>query len=164
MRKEVRRAELLTIELVPKSSWYSNVRSNLSKEEWDRIRKVVFKRAGNVCEVCGNVGTRWPVECHEVFEYDDARRVQRLARLMALCPSCHEVKHIGLAGVRGRRRQALSHLARVNDWSLADAELYAEGCFELWHRRSCHEWTLDLDYLKQFGISTPEQASRAVSK
>ncbi|HEX8098260.1 MAG TPA: HNH endonuclease [Pyrinomonadaceae bacterium] len=147
--------EILTVELVPQTSWYKNVRSNVTKEEWDRIRRIVFGRAGRVCEVCGGRGPRWPVECHEVFEYDDARHVQRLVRLLALCPACHEVKHIGLAGVRGRRRQAIAHLARVNNWSVADAKLYVEGCFELWHRRSQHSWTLDLSYLEQFGINSP---------
>ena len=41
---------------------------------------------------------------HEVWDYDDARRVQRLVRLIALCPACHEVKHLGLAAKRGRHR------------------------------------------------------------
>lgn len=142
--------ELLTIELVPKTAWYRNVRSNVSKAEWDRLRKIIFSRAGHVCEICGGRGPKWPVECHEVFEYDDERHIQRLVRLIALCPSCHEVKHIGLANVRGRGEKATAHLARVNSWSIADAQLYIEGCFETWLRRSRHQWTLDLSYLKQF--------------
>jgi len=144
--------ELLTVELVPRSAWFKNVRSHVSKEEWERLKRATFGRAGHRCEVCGGRGARWPVECHEVFAYDDEQRVQRLVRLVALCPACHEVKHIGLAGVRGRRREAVAHLARVNGWSHADAELYLEVCFETWHRRSCHEWRLDLSYLEQFGV------------
>ena len=62
------------------------------------------------------------------------------------------MKHAGLAGVRGRRREVVAHLARVNGWSLEDAETYLEVCFETWHRRSCHEWQLDLSYLEQFGV------------
>ncbi|HEY0003805.1 MAG TPA: HNH endonuclease [Pyrinomonadaceae bacterium] len=144
---------LLTIELVPKSCWYKNVRSHVSRDEWERLKAHTFGRARRVCEICGGKGSRWPVECHEVFSYDDASRVQKLERLIALCPRCHEVKHIGLAGVRGRRREAVAHLARVNNWSREDAEAYIEGCFEQWHRRSCHEWSLDLSYLEQFGIA-----------
>ena len=146
---------LLTVELVPRTSWFVNVRSHVSREEWERLKKLTFGRAGYRCEVCGGRGPRWPVECHEVFAYDDARRVQRLERLVALCPGCHEVKHIGLAGVRGRRREAVAHLARVNGWSRADAELYLEACFETWHRRSCHEWTLDLTHLAELGVRLP---------
>jgi hypothetical protein len=87
-----------------------------------------------------------------VFAYDDEQHIQKLVRLVALCPRCHEVKHIGLAGVRGRQAGAVAHLARVNGWSVADAELYVEACFELWHRRSRHQWKLDLSFLEQFGI------------
>ncbi len=142
--------ELLTVELVPGSAWYRNVRSNVSKDEWARLKGIIFARANYVCEICGGRGKRWPVECHEVFEYDDARRIQTLVRLIALCPSCHEVKHIGLAGVRGRQGAAIAHLARVNNWSLEDAKLYIEGCFEIWHQRSRHQWTLDISYLDRF--------------
>lgn len=143
---------LLTVELVPRTSWYVNVRSHVSAAEWERLKKLTFGRAGYRCEVCGGRGRKWPVECHEVFSYDDARRVQKLERLVALCPGCHEVKHIGLAGVRGRRREAVAHLARVNGWTRDDAELYLEACFETWHRRSNHEWTLDLTHLEGLGV------------
>lgn len=142
--------ELLTVELVPRSAWYRNVRSNVSKGEWARLKGLIFARANYVCEICGGRGKRWPVECHEVFEYDDTRRIQKLVRLIALCPLCHEVKHIGLAGVRGRQSAAIAHLARVNNWSLEDAKLYIEGCFEIWHQRSRHHWTLDISYLDRF--------------
>lgn len=145
--------ELLTIELVPKTSWYKNVRSIISKAEWDKLKKITCSRAGYRCEICGGRGVRWPVECHEIFAYDDERHVQKLISLMALCPACHEVKHIGLAGLRGKGNSAWAHLAKVNGWSIEDAELYIEGCFEIWQRRSCHQWKLDLSYLKQFGIS-----------
>jgi hypothetical protein len=149
MEKRVCPRELLTIELVPRTCWYTNVRSNVPPAEWERLRRIVFSRAGNVCEICGGRGSKWPVECHEVFAYDDSARVQKLQRLMALCPACHEVKHIGLAGVRGKRANATAHLARVNHWTREDAELYIEACFEIWYRRSCHEWELDLSYLEQ---------------
>lgn len=141
---------LLTIELVPKTCWYTNVRSNVSRREWERLKRIVFKRARYACEICGGRGDRWPVECHEVFAYDDARHVQKLVGLLALCPRCHEVKHIGLVGVRGKRGDAVAHLAAVNGWSREDAELYIEACFEIWYRRSCHEWKLDLSYLERF--------------
>ncbi|MDQ3652654.1 MAG: HNH endonuclease [Acidobacteriota bacterium] len=144
--------ELLTIELVPRTAWYKNVRSNVAPEEWDRLRRIIFERANYVCEICGGRGRKWPVECHEVFAYDDERRVQQLVKLVALCPACHQVKHIGLAGARGHMREATAHMARVNHWSLEDARHYIEGCFEIWSRRSCHQWTLDISYLEQFGV------------
>jgi hypothetical protein len=148
---------LLTIELVPKTSWYKNVRSNVSKEEWEKLKKIVSHNAGYRCEICGGRGPRWPVECHEIFVYDDEAHIQKLVKLMALCPACHEVKHIGLAGLRGKGNIARAHLMKVNNWSSKDVELYIEGCFEIWHRRSCHQWKLDLSYLDQFRISVEDK-------
>ena len=90
-----------------------------------------------------------------MWSYDDERHIQKLVKLVALCPSCHEVKHMGLAGIRGRAGAAMAHLAKVNDWSMADARLYVEKVFEVWEQRSRHQWTLDISYLAQFGINVP---------
>ena len=92
------------------------------------------------------------MKAHEVWDYDDRIHVQKLAGLVALCPDCHAVKHIGLTISRGREEQALRHLATVNGWSIEDARLYVEACFEVWSQRSNHDWTLDITWLEQHGI------------
>ena len=154
---------LLTVELVPRTCWFSNLRSELSQDEWDRLRRLVYERSGNRCEVCGGKGKAHPVECHEVWEYDDERLVQRLSGLIALCPACHEAKHMGYASTVGRAGQARAHLARVNGWSMDDVELYLEMQFEQWSRRSNHEWSLDLSWLRQFGLDLhPRRNSQGI--
>lgn len=144
---------LLTIELVPESCWYSNVRSQVSQREWDKLRKATYQAANYCCEICGGKGTKHPVECHEVWHYDDEQRIQKLARMIALCPACHEVKHMGLANVRGRSEMACEHLAKVNGWSIQQTNDYVRQCFQVWQERSQHEWTLDISYLEEFGIN-----------
>jgi hypothetical protein len=114
----------LTVELVPKTSWYNNVRALVDELGWDRIRRQVYRQAEYRCEICGGRGPEHPVECHEVWRYDDRTRTQMLVRMIALCPACHQVKHIGLANVKGKGAQARGHLARVNGWTLAQADTY----------------------------------------
>lgn len=140
----------LTIELVPETCWYSNVRSNVSKEDWDIIRKKTYTQAGYLCEICGGKGNKWPVECHEVWHYDDERHIQILERMIAVCPSCHEVKHIGFASVRGRFSRAISHLAYINGWTIEQAEEYVGAQFILWKERSKHQWKLNIECLKEY--------------
>jgi hypothetical protein len=140
------------VELVPSTCWWSNVRSHVASAEWERLRRATAAAAGNRCEICGGRGRRHPVECHEVWVYDDTTRVQRLVRLIAICPACHEVKHLGLAGKRGRLGAALAHLARVNGWTADDAGVYAEVVFEQWSARSRHQWTLDCTVLEAQGV------------
>ena len=139
---------MLTIELVPKTCWYSNVRSEVSKGEWDKIKKIVSAKANHKCEICNGIGSKWPVECHEVWSYEN--KIQKLERFIALCPSCHEVKHIGLATIKGRQDIAISHLAKVNGSSLEDASLYVQEAFGTWSKRSEHQWILDISYLDVF--------------
>lgn len=74
----------LTIELVPATSWGNNLRSRLPKKSWNAIRKRVYKEADFKCEICGGVGKRHPVECHEVWEYDDVNHIQSLVGFVAL--------------------------------------------------------------------------------
>ncbi len=153
----------LTIELVPQTCWFSNVRSEVGAADWDTLRKAVAAEAGNRCEVCGGRGPRWPVECHEIWQYDDAAHRQTLLGLTALCPACHEVKHIGFANVRGRGHLAAKHLAAVNGWTAAQADRYIAEQFAVWQERSRFDWTLDLSWLAQRGIAVAK-ASKQRSK
>ena len=138
----------LTIELVPSTSWYSNVRSEVSKSEWDFIRKKVYRNANYHCEICYGVGKKWPVECHEIWVYDDEKHIQELGGMQALCPNCHMVKHIGRTVEIGKGLQAISHLCKVNFWSKEKATEYMQESFAIWNERSQHEWRLNLFYLK----------------
>jgi hypothetical protein len=137
----------LTIELVPRTCWYANVRSNVSIREWDYLRRESYKQAGYVCEICGGIGPTHPVECHEVWEYDDKVLTQTLIRLISLCPGCHEVKHIGLAQIKGNADRAIAHLMRVNDLSEPSANVVIQRAFNLWRKRSRYDWKLDIKWL-----------------
>jgi hypothetical protein len=72
--------------------------------------------------------------------------------LTALCPACHECKHMGFAYTQGRGKIAGLHLARVNGWSSQKADFYINSCFNIWIERSRVEWMLDISYLQQLGV------------
>jgi len=141
----------LTIELIPSTTWYDNVRSKVTKEEWDSIKRLVSKRANHVCEICGGKGWQHPTENHEIWEYIETKdkNIQKLKGLIALCPACHEVKHMGLAQKRGRLAQAIKHISKVNSWSEDDSITYAEAMFEIWATRSGKIWEVDISELEK---------------
>ena len=91
----------LTIELLPQEQWGANLYQLLQGKRWDTVKKETYRRAGNRCEICGGVGTRVAVQAHEVWEYDEAAGTQRLVRMIALCPACHDAKHFGRAQAGG---------------------------------------------------------------
>lgn len=152
----------LTVELVPSTAWWSNVRSNVPAKDWNICKRFVRNRSGDRCEVCGGRGPRWPVEAHEIWQYDanPDGGVQTLVGLIALCPDCHLVKHIGRAFKVGQGQRALTHLMTVNGWSEDDTEHYVDAAFELWSQRSLMPWTLDISMLSLLGITPPATLDR----
>jgi hypothetical protein len=129
----------LTIELVPKSCWYSNVRSNVRTSEWDVIRKKCYENANNKCEICSSTGLEqgynYSVECHEIWKYNDDNHLQILIGVIALCPYCHKTKHVGLAQIKNEEDIVIKQLMTVNNISRNDAKNYIQNSFNIWRER-----------------------------
>lgn len=145
---------LLTIELVPKSSWINNVRSITTSIQWDLIKKSVYSEAWYICQICKDVGPNHPVEAHEIWSYDDKTLIQKLEGMIALCPNCHMVKHIGLAQLNNKMDKAIIHFMKVNNINKKTALLHIKYAFESWKQRSTKRWKLDISYLKKYGFDT----------
>ncbi len=132
----------LTIELVPSTCWFSNMRTKFPKRVWDAIRKEVYARYQHRCGICQDGSGR--MNCHEIWHYDDETHVQRLDGFIALCDLCHHVKHIGLASILASKGQldyeaVIHHFMRVNACSREDFERYREQAFQQWSERSAHQ-------------------------
>lgn len=139
----------LQIELVPSTSWGDNLRSKLPRSQWDRLRKACYANAGFRCELCGGKGRRHPVECHEIWSYDETDFVQKLEGLIALCPACHRCKHPGNTRRIGLGHLIEPHLMKVNGWAQEQAQ-HAQGWALMeWDARSAHQWTVDIDWLTE---------------
>lgn len=156
----------LTVDLVPRDQWGSNLSQALKGKRWDTLRKETYRRANNRCEVCGGVGKQHPVDAHEVWEYDASSKMQRLVRLIALCPACHEVKHFGRAVVIGRQNEAAAHLAEVNGWGPAEVRRHVMEAMAEWEARNEIDWTLDLSILREYGVEPPsaEEIAEAAAR
>mmetsp|Transcript_4520 Transcript_4520/g.28725 ORF Transcript_4520/g.28725 Transcript_4520/m.28725 type:complete len:291 (+) Transcript_4520:80-952(+) len=150
----------LSVEMVPESQWGCNLRSWLPKTDWDTLRKEQYEIAHHKCEVCGGKGAKWPVECHEKWEYDPAHHVQKLVGLIALCPRCHQVKHLGRTMAVGQLDDAIEHLQKVNGIGRELSNAYIREVFGIWKARSAHEWKLDLSWLKTRGVAIPSMETR----
>jgi hypothetical protein len=136
----------LTIELVPRSVWDTNLRKLLPAPEWDRIRKCVYAESGYRCGICGAAGR---LSCHERWEYDDERGVQKLLGFIALCHLCHLVKHLVLAGNLAHQGRldyeaVVQHFMKVNRCDRATFEEREREAFAKWRERSSRPWQTDL--------------------
>ena len=145
---------LLFVDLIPSSCWFTNVRSCVHSSDWDRLRKKIYARANDRCECCGSSNSG--LEAHERWKYDGLRKVQKLMRLVALCRDCHRSTHMGLASVQGKEKEAKEHLQRMRMFSVEEVDNHIDEAFELFEDRSESKWELDLSILTSSGIKLNE--------
>lgn len=149
-----------------------NLWSLFDAATWDHVRKTSYSRSGYRCMLCGEQRTRkvdggeparGPVDAHEVWSWtmphDDPSLglgVQRLERIMVLCPTCHACFHAGHAVSVARReardeetaafiRARQSDIAGLEGDAL-DAHL-ARSAAEWDRTRGVDRWILDLSHL-----------------
>ncbi|MCQ2387681.1 MAG: HNH endonuclease [Clostridia bacterium] len=139
----------LKIELVPDSCWYSNLRSLLSKAQWDFIKKDAKERAQGKCAICGKKTDK--LEAHEQWAYDESKGIQKLANVISVCKDCHSVIHMGRTSLVGNLQKAEDHYMKVNNCSYAEMKAdIGKANEEHVRRNKVSEWKLDLSWLKRF--------------
>ena len=139
----------LDFELVPDGCWYSNLRSILSKKQWDFLRSDAKERSGGKCMICGKQ-TKY-LDAHERWSYDEKSCVQKLEDIIAVCKDCHSVIHIGYTQLKGNEERAEKHFMKVNGCSYVEYRKALRLANEVHKRRNeISEWKLDLTYLKRY--------------
>jgi hypothetical protein len=64
---------------------------------------------------------------------------------------------MGFSELRGKKDEAVAHLALVNGWSLQGAFDYVDEAFDVWRERSRHAWQLDISWLETQGINLQDE-------
>lgn len=139
----------MKIELVPDGCWHSNLRYILSPKEWNIVKAKARKIAGGKCSVCGKKTAF--LDTHERWSYDEKKGVQKLVGIIAVCPDCHSVIHIGRTAVAGDIERAENHYMKVNGATYAEYRAALKAANEEHKRRNeVPEWTTDVSYLKRY--------------
>ena len=137
----------LSVELIPQTRWGDNLRSILTHEQWNVLRRAVYSRASYCCEACD--ASNIEVHCHEVWDWDDEKHIQRLIGLRCLCWKCHEATHLSETGIRGTL-DTLKHFAHVNGITMFEANGIVGAAYVQVMNRSGHEWKLDTSWLNSY--------------
>lgn len=152
--------------LIPQTAWNKNLRSYLTKTQWDNIRNKVYAEHNWHCQICncqGGNGKKHAVECHEQWVFENGE--VKLVGLMCLCPPCHEFHHPGLAEKNGNLGRAIKQFMKVNGTSYDQTITYLKSEFSLWRERSQKEWLLNIDYLHEYaGEKFTKKANRKEEK
>jgi 5-methylcytosine-specific restriction endonuclease McrA len=151
---------VLEVEMVPRTCFFSNLRSNLRSKDWQKLRMMSIANANGRCQICGSLNHGRSLECHEIWFYDEDNGVQRLTGLLALCRECHRAKHMALAREMGWEDAARRHLLRINRWTHTQLNFYLEEAFELFEHRSQMTWKLDITWLEGLDVEIPSILDR----
>lgn len=134
---------LLEIELVPSPLWHKSLKDILSRSEWDKIRKEIYKKYRYKCGICGSEGK---MICHNIFEYDDVKYIQKLTDFISLCFLCNCVKHLGWSAEHLSEEdydKVIRHFMKVNNCGRETFDKCEEYAAKKWAERSAHTWTQD---------------------
>ena len=124
----------LDFNFIPRTSAGKNLRYILNKSEWDNLRRQVYLAYDNSCDICGSFNIR--LNCHEMWDWDYAVKVQKLIGLVSVCELCHKVIHFNQSSIRKMKGYSeavlVAHFLRVNNCSMDSFELaLAEALGEL---------------------------------
>ncbi|MFX1375983.1 MAG: hypothetical protein ACFFA0_09245 [Promethearchaeota archaeon] len=131
--------------MVPHNSHYKNLSSVFSKNECDIIRKIVYKKDGHKCSICGIINVC--LEAHEEWKYNYHESVQKLDSINALCFWCHQNKHLEHAFIMADddkldRETLLSHWSKINSRPLKSSRDYFIKSLTLWKLRNKFNWKI----------------------
>lgn len=83
------------------------------------------------------------------WSYDDKKHIQKLEDIIAVCPACHEVIHIGRTSLLGNEPRAQEHFMRVNGCTQSEYHAALGEANRVHAERSRHEWVTDISKLKE---------------
>lgn len=140
----------LEIDLLPKGAWGNDLSKTLPKKDWDKIRKICYKRANGVCEICGE--KTFGLNAHEIWSFDINKREQKLLNIIAICNKCHGVIHFKNSVRNGFGEKAKLHFMSVNNCTENDFVrdlLMAKSKYE--DRNKIYRWHIKADLKEIIG-------------
>jgi len=157
----------IRFEFIPASQNFINARSYLqyqsgSFKSWQVIRNKIEDKSNAVCCICSSTSQIFDenettkTQCHEVWQYDDKKKIQKLIELQALCVRCHNIKHINRFYKnedKSAREALLNQYAKLNNIDIEKAQADFEEEKEKNKKREDILYSLDLYYLNSLNLN-----------
>ena len=156
----------LRMELIPEPLWGQNLRTELGKTKWRRLRDALAARRKPGCAVCDS---RAPLQGHEVWDYAETKTagIATLQDINLICQDCSSIHHFGrfhLLFAQSKPQEyerVIKHALRVNGCDMATWEQHGREAKAAYDRRSKLSWTVDYGWL---GELVQEAADEAADK
>jgi len=141
----------LYIDMIPKTSYFKNVRSIFSENDWNLIRHHIYERSYHRCECCGVKRFKY-LDAHERWIYDNETKTQKLIRIIALCRLCHQSTHFGHSKKTKNIDKIKEHLKKVKKINDEELDKHIEESYNIWRERNKIEWKIDTSIITNSGF------------
>ena len=141
----------LYIDMIPKTTYFKNVRSLFTDEDWNLIRHHIYERVDNRCECCGKKRMKY-LDAHERWEFDEEKKTQKLVRIIALCKLCHSATHYGYSKRTKNIEKINNHIKKINKYTDEELKEHIENSYKIWKDRNKIKWNLDFSILTNSGF------------
>ena len=141
----------LFIDMIPKTSYFKNVRSIFKESDWNLIRHHIYARTGHKCECCGVKRFKY-LEAHERWIFNFESQTQKLIRIIALCRLCHQATHYGHSKITKEISKINLHLMKVKGINEEQLNLHIKEAYDIWKKRNEIKWNIDISIITNSGF------------
>jgi len=141
----------LYIDMIPKTSYFKNVRSLFNESDWNLIRHHIYNRSYYRCECCGIKKFKY-LDAHERWIYDYETKKQKLIRIIALCRLCHQATHFGHSKKTKNIEKIREHIKKVRGITEEELELHIKQAYDIWRERNKINWIIDTSIINDSGF------------
>ena len=137
--------------MIPKTSYFKNVRMLFSDSDWNLIRHHIYERVNNRCECCGCKRSKY-LDAHERWEFNNETKTQKLVRIIALCRLCHSATHYGHSKRTKNMDKINMHIKKINNYTDEELDNHIKDAYNLWKERNKVKWNLDFSIITNSGF------------
>jgi len=142
----------LYIDMIPKTTYFKNVRSLFNDSDWNLIRHHIYERVNYKCECCGKKKMKY-LDAHERWEFNEETQTQKLVRIIALCKLCHAATHYGHSKRTKNIEKINNHIKKINNYNDEELQEHINNSYALWKERNKIKWNLDFSILINSGFT-----------
>ncbi len=142
----------LYIDMIPKTTYFKNVRSLFNDSDWNLIRHHIYERVNYKCECCGKKKMKY-LDAHERWEFNEETQTQKLVRIIALCKLCHAATHYGHSKRTKNIEKINNHIKKINKYNDEELQEHINNSYALWKERNKIKWNLDFSILINSGFT-----------
>ena len=142
----------LFIDMIPKTSYFKNVRNLFTDTDWNLIRHHIYERVEYKCECCGKKKNKY-LEAHERWDFNFETNTQKLVRIIALCKMCHASTHYGHSKRTKNIDKINEHIKKINNFDDKQLDEHIKEAYDIWKKRNKINWKLDFSIITDSGFS-----------